>query len=93
MDINVVCTKSELLTTMDKIADDRSKAHFVIVKTKPLDAPDLVKNIGGSMSQIDKSHFITIIFNVIVKFGINKKARFFFRAFLFCLFNFRYQVI
>lgn len=57
MDINVVRTKSELLATMDKIADDRSKAHFVIVKTKPLDAPDLVKNIGGSMSQIDKSHF------------------------------------
>lgn len=57
MDINVATTKQELTTVMNKIADDRSKAHFVVVKTKPLDAPELVKKIGKSMSLIDKSHF------------------------------------
>ena len=57
MDVNVATTKDELNAIMKEIADDRSKAHFVIVKTKPLDAPELVKKIGKSMSLIDKSHF------------------------------------
>lgn len=57
MDINVADNKSDMLEIMDKIADDQSKAHLVILKTKAMDAPELVKNIGDSMSQIDKSHF------------------------------------
>ena len=57
MDVNVATNKQEMLAIMDKIADDRSKAHFVILKTKALDAPELVKKIGKSMSLIDKSHF------------------------------------
>ena len=57
MDVSVATNKQEMLAIMDKIADDRSKAHFVILKTKALDAPELVKKIGKSMSLIDKSHF------------------------------------
>lgn len=57
MDINVADNKSDMLEIMDKVADDQSKAHLVILKTKAMDAPELVKNIGDSMSQIDKSHF------------------------------------
>lgn len=57
MDVNVATDKAAMLDIMDKIAADRSKAHFVIIKTKALDAPELVKKIGKSMSLIDKSHF------------------------------------
>lgn len=57
MDINVADNKTDMLKIMDKVADDRSKAHLVILKTRAMDAPELVKNIGDSMSQIDKSHF------------------------------------
>lgn len=57
MDISVADNKEDMLKVMDKINNDNTKAHFVVLKTKPLDAPELVKNIGDSMSQIDKSHF------------------------------------
>lgn len=57
MDVNVAEDKETLNLIMSKISDDRSKAHFVVIKTQPLDAPELVKEIGKSMSLIDKSHF------------------------------------